>query len=406
MTTITGRVVAGTLPAYGAPDPVPNVVVYVPNAPLQTFRPGVQCNPCGADLTGNPLVSAKTRYDGTFSIANVPAGSGIPLVIQLGRWRREVSVDIPACTSTAVGDIRMPRNQGEGDIPLTAISTGSVDPLECVLLKMGVDPQEFTPSSGTGRIHLYTSTNDPGSGASAGPDTLGETWLMDAGGTYMNYDQILFPCWGFRSAKNANELANLVRYANAGGRFFATHFSYSWLYQNSPFNATAQWNVDYTFFDSQISANVQLPATNPEGAVFSEWLGAAGALSQASPPQVLISSPRHDIDAVQGASVDWIDSMDTLHPGRTPWLLHYAFDTPLGATSPCGRVIYSDFHVTSGTTGPNQAFPSECDGNPLSAPRNPRIHNLGLVFVCHLESAAHVHAGHLQQPEYRVWAGR
>ena len=39
----------------------------------------------------------------------------------------------------------MPRNsEAKGDIPLTAISTGDVDAIECVLLKMGVDPTEFT----------------------------------------------------------------------------------------------------------------------------------------------------------------------------------------------------------------------------------------------------------------------
>jgi hypothetical protein len=368
VTTITGRVMAGTLPVYGAPDPVPNVLVYVPNAPLQGFQRGVQCSQCGADVSGNPLVSTKTGYDGTFSLANVPAGNSIPLVIQLGRWRREVQVSIPACGTTAVGDIRMPRNQNEGDIPLTAISTGSSDSVECVLLKMGVDEAEFTPSGGTGRIHLYSSTSDSGAGVNAGPGTLGESALMDVGGTYMNYDQILLPCWGSRALKNNNELGNLVSYANAGGHFFATHYSYSWLYENSPFNTTAKWNVDYTGVNGPIAANVQLPPTNPKGSVFSQWLGVAGALSRTNPAQVSISVPRHDVDAVRGASVDWIDSVDTFHGGTTsPWLLHYTFDTPVGATSQCGHVIYSDFHVTDGATTPLQTFPSECDYNPLTA---------------------------------------
>ncbi|HEY8041274.1 MAG TPA: hypothetical protein VIF15_15815, partial [Polyangiaceae bacterium] len=122
LTTITGRVVAGTLPIYGSPDPVPNVVVYVPNAPLQPFKPGVTCSQCGAEVTGSPLVQTTTAFDGTFTLPNMPAGNGIPVVIQLGRWRRTVFFNVPACATPAqnVGDIRMPRNQGEGDIPLTA----------------------------------------------------------------------------------------------------------------------------------------------------------------------------------------------------------------------------------------------------------------------------------------------
>ena len=45
-------------------------------------------------------------------------------------------------------------------IPLTAISTGAVDSIECVLLKMGVDESEFTGTAaggGGGRIHLYSA---------------------------------------------------------------------------------------------------------------------------------------------------------------------------------------------------------------------------------------------------------
>ena len=47
-----------------------------------------------------------------------------------------------------------------GDIPLTAISTGAVDSLECILLKMGVDESEFAGTGaggGGGRIHLYSA---------------------------------------------------------------------------------------------------------------------------------------------------------------------------------------------------------------------------------------------------------
>jgi len=214
VTTITGKVVAGTLPIYGTPDPVPNVLVYVPNGPLLSFTQGAQCSQCGADVSGNPLVSTTTAFDGTFTLANVPAGNNIPLVIQLGRWRREIRVNIPACATTAVSDgvgsttIRMPRNKTDGynntaDIPLTAISTGSVDFLECVLLKMGVDAGEFTSNASTGRIHIYSCAadnssrnNGPGNpGASAPGGSQCEEALMGNGGTYMNYDQILLPCW-------------------------------------------------------------------------------------------------------------------------------------------------------------------------------------------------------------------
>ena len=41
--------------------------------------------------------------------------------------------------------------------------------------------------------------------------------------------------------------------------------------------------------------------------------------------------------------------------------MHYTFNTPVGAapTAQCGRVMYSDFHVSTGATGTG-TFPAEC----------------------------------------------
>src|SRR5439155_11565917 len=66
-----------------------------------------------------------------------------------------------------------------GDIPKIAISTGAADALECLPLKLGIDPSEISSSTGTGRIHLYTNmgnTNNAGKGAA----TFKAGW---AGGT-------------------------------------------------------------------------------------------------------------------------------------------------------------------------------------------------------------------------------
>jgi hypothetical protein len=373
-TTVTGTVVAGTLPQYGNPDPVPNVLVYVPNAPLQPFAPGVQCSTCGAEVSGSPLIQTTTAFDGTFTLTNVPVGNNIPFVIQLGRWRREVFFNVPQCVTTPLGNIRMPRDQSEGDIPLTAISTGAVDSIECVLLKMGVAQQEFTTDTGGGRMHVYSTGSDydarnkDGAGASLGAATPGETALMGATGTYMNYDQILFPCWGNRFTKSATELGNLVTYANAGGHFFATHFSYSWLFQNTPFNTVAVWNVDADYAGGNqppntMTANVNLPPTNPKGTVFSEWLHLVGAMP--TPQNITINNPRHDVDTVVAPTVDWIDGNDKVTSSFQT--LHLTFDTPVGSSNQCGHVIYSDFHVTNAAVSPATVFPAECTTGPLTA---------------------------------------
>ena len=186
-----------------------------------------------------------------------------------------------------------------------------------------------------------------------------------AAGTFANYDQILFPCWGVdpttknsTNAKPNAELQNLVTYANEGGHFFATHYSYTWLYKNNPFNTTATWDVNYNSFNSG-TAQVQVPTVNPEGTIFTEWLHLVGALP--TPPNLTILNPRHDVDKVVAPSVDWISGAD---PGDgTAMLYHYTFDTPVGAQNQCGHAIFSDFHVANASAGPTTIFPAECMKN-------------------------------------------
>jgi hypothetical protein len=384
-TTITGRVLAGVsawVPPGTTPDPVPNALVYVPSAPVQAFQPGARCAQCGADVSGAPLVATTSAFDGTFTLVNVPVGTHIPVVVQLGRWRRQVFLDVTAsCATNALGDIHLPRNRSEGDIPLTAISTGAVDSVECLLLKMGVDESEFsgTSAGGGGRIHLYSAGFGTADASGHGPgaalvDSQPEAALLGSGGTFMAYDQIMLPCWGDAFVKSNDELANLVSYANAGGRFFATHFSYTWLFQNSPFDSTAHWNVNADR-NSTANGGLGVPfvgnvdvAGNPKGNVFVQWLGLLGALSSTSPPQVTIQAGRHDVDAVTGSSVDWIDGTDPSPPSasQSQMLLHYTFDTPVGQSAQCGHAIFSDFHVNNQGSTNASFFPDECDSSALT----------------------------------------
>jgi hypothetical protein len=410
--TLSGTVIAGTLPIYFATgqtqgDPVPNVLVYVPNettypyvtafTPRSSESQAQQCSTCGADVSGNPLVETYTAYNGTFTLLNVPVGNNIPIVIQLGRWRRVFTVNT-TCGSNSnwqahavlangtteaadagtmpAGILRMPRTQAEGDIPLTALSTGSIDAMECVLLKMGVDQSEFTVASvtnpnGGGRIQMYQGN---GASCSSGGTTPAETALMgttsDGGtgtGTWNDFDQIILPCWGVDptttnspSAKSAAAQANLVTYGNNGGHFFTTHYSYAWLYENGPYVNAANWDVNADTSINSMTGVVSplVPTTSP--GVFLEWLNAVNATSAytANPlaGDVSIANARHDVDSVAGSSTAWITGTDPSPPrGKTSNMaLHFTFDTPVNATSQCGHAIFSDFHVANSATGPAQ----------------------------------------------------
>ena len=158
--------------------PVPNAAVYVPNAAVAAFAPGVACETC-ATASGSPLVSTTTDANGHFLLPNMPVSTpgkvvDIPVVVQLGRWRKQFTIQTTACTNTLVPSVggaainktaALPGKKADGDIPLTAISTGAVDGLECVFRKMGVEDSEFTDGAGTGRIRLYQDNGALISGA-------------------------------------------------------------------------------------------------------------------------------------------------------------------------------------------------------------------------------------------------
>ena len=83
-TTITGKVYApdGKLPLY-------NVLVYVPNGDVPPLAEGAACDRCGASVV-NPVTSAVTDETGSFVLRGAPAGVDIPIVIQVGKWRRHL----------------------------------------------------------------------------------------------------------------------------------------------------------------------------------------------------------------------------------------------------------------------------------------------------------------------------
>ncbi len=423
-TTLSGKVLdpAGVNPLY-------NVLVYIPNNPsdpnLKSFPVGPTCDVCGATAAGDPLVTTHTATDGTFTLSGVPVGSSIPVVIQLGRWRRMFNVNISnSCGANTVsgGQLLMPRNKSEGNIPLTAIVTGDADAMECVFKKMGIDQAEFTNPSGAGRIHIYqgdvggtfnipigylaptdrgfTNCNiDPffgggtcqyhGGGARIDSSTPSETALFQST-TMNNYDMVIMSCQGAAPFSNSSgtitdpslsQYSKLVSYTNTGGRMFATHFSYTYLTQggsSNPFYGTANWDLGRDLFTSATAVIDTNTSDNPKGPDFAKWMQTVGALSSNNPPSFTVGEPRWDVDSVIPPSQQWMTWKNPQGGQSTSknqsHTLHYTFNTPIGAQSSkqCGRGLFSDFHVvltTSGsTTGTyNQTFPTECDSGPMTA---------------------------------------
>jgi len=370
-TTLTGKVYApnGTLPLY-------NAIVYVPNSTPAAFTDGVTCDRCNGSVSGDPVVITTTDSSGSFTLTNVPVGSNIPLVIQLGKWRTQTTIpSVPACVSTPLdaGATSLPKNHTLGDIPKMAIATGSADPFECLLLKMGVDASEITEPGGTGRISFYKGEHSPGTTISA--QTPSATQLYGNLTTLMQYDVVMLPCEGGEYDQSTGR-DNIGAYVNAGGRVFTTHYSYDWWhYTNSPFEKVGMiWSPELgDNYNNAAGIQGVLNTSFPKGMAFAQWLIAAGVSAASPMGQLNIIQDRHDITGANPMyAQEWITYDYGSNKGGKG-VQHMTFNTPLdappddmGVPQYCGRAVYSDFHVAQAEADKSKPFPTACQSGPLT----------------------------------------
>jgi hypothetical protein len=360
-TSVSGTVYApnGTLPLY-------NVTVYVPNGTPSAFPEGATCDQCGTVLSGNPLVQTTTDTEGHFTLPDMPATDAVPLVVQVGKWRRQIVIpSVPQCTDSplAEDDTRLPRNQGEGDIPLMALTTGSADALECLLRKIGIDDSEFTTAGGSGRVHLFAGAggtdqydSSTGGGATFAPAT--DLWGSAAiTPDLTTYDVVLLSCEGGQNPdqKDATALTAMKDYADIGGRVFMSHWHNYWI-EAGP----APWPSTVTRENLADLGNVTADVNRgfDRGEALAQWLLNVQASTVLGKIDVI--DTQHTITGVNDALVDtWIHLDDNAN--GQPSIQYMSFTTPLEADEEdrCGRVVFSDIHVSSGDdSNTSLAFPS------------------------------------------------
>jgi hypothetical protein len=389
-TTITGTVYD---PA--AKNPLYNIEVYVPAGPLMPLPAGVPtgadaCS-CSALFKSGAVTSTSTGVDGTFKLTGVPVGNAVPVVVQVGKWRRVFHIDVTACIDNAAPDksITLPGSVTEPDdsMPDIAVSTGASDSLECLMLRMGLPATEYVAgATGPGHVHIFSGgsaaagggrgrmvggpENPPMPGAPASSTTL---WASQA--QLMPYDIVLLSCEGGETY-DANPPA-LEAYLNAGGRAFASHFHYSWfsgpIGSAQAYAAPAAWGTNLATWtanggmgngpiagviDTTLNGSAQPFA---KGVALQQWLGLVGALGTDGVPanELAIYQPRDNaaVAAANTPSQPWITA--------DPWTLYFSFDAPVNAVatgdggSPyCGRAVFSDLHVAGNPTTMDTAPPA------------------------------------------------
>ena len=388
-TTISGKVYDPAMK-----DPLYNVAVYVPSRALDPLPRGVPTGTdacqCSALYKAGAVVSATTDVDGSFTLTNAPVGSDVPLVLQIGKWRRVVHIAVTQCQDNAQPDKSLallgtvPAGDTDDNMPDIAVSTGSADTLECLMLRIGLPASEYVAGAGTtGHVHLFAG-GDP-KGTTGGPDGTPEMPglmgapesdqnLWDSQGHMMPYDITLLSCEG-GEAYNARPDV-LEQYLNAGGRVFASHYHYSWfsgpLAAMSPntYSAPAAWGNNLATWSANgggAGAPMQLvdgvvdqtlngsTQAFPKGVALFKWLGLLGALgvNGARPNDLPIYQPRYNANVVPANRVSqpWITT-GANGGGNT---MYFSFDTPVnappsadgGPPSYCGRAVFSDLHVAA-----------------------------------------------------------
>lgn len=384
-TTITGvvNIPAGTLPLY-------NATVYIPNGRVAPIKNGASCDRCDQVYSGDPIVSATTDVSGRFTLVNAPSGKDIPLVIRLGKWRRQVVIpSVAPCTENTLGleDTRLPRNTQEGDLPKFALVTGEYDATECLLRKIGIDDSEFTLPGGSGHVNLFaghggTKAYRPrfnnGAAFPVASDTSGmsDGWWSKPG-NLTPYDILVLSCEGqqFMNEKSLTARQALKDYIDIGGRVFASHWQNAWIVGGpAPLPTVA------TFFPQNMARNYQsvmagIETSHDKGAALADWLLNFGASMQRG--QLPIQQARSTVISInKNIATSFVYYDDPLRMMRDEQ--YFSFFAPIGVPprEQCGRMVFTDIHVSGNDagnptpgldlSGANWPFPNGCLSTSLS----------------------------------------
>jgi hypothetical protein len=391
----------------------------------------------------------------------IPVGTEFLLVVQAGKFRRAVPFLVEATdacttldrTTVALPDnpTRLPRDLSDGlavNIPHVAITTGDYDAMECVFEKIGLAHSLFTSPALAGPIHLYrdngawptadlrgcagcaactgnacrrtfcagcencsgttecTACQEPivqactDAGTPTTTEAIDSSLLHQEGGRITEYDMVISNCRGNADgapAADSDDAANVRRYVNRGGRFFASHYSHNWIQQGTdPYSAASPLDtglapaVVWQAHDMNISNGTGILSQNPPRdhaspriQTFIDWMVSEGAVDPAT-LSFNIPEPRSRATTLGEFTEEFVYCEGGVCDRESRWRpQQVAFNTPYAAPdtgAACGRVVYSGFHVS--VTGTNaQTFPEHCVGD-LTPPEKTLLYLLFDLGAC------------------------
>jgi hypothetical protein len=276
-------------------------------------------------------------------------------------------------------------------------------------------------------VHLYTNTGAsapspyagqgaskfvagwPGSASPTG-DGFGDAktmWGNNAPATpdhLADYDIVMLSCEGRQDpgSKLQPAMDALKAYADTGGRVFMSHWHNIWIggEDGNASHGIASWQAvtqfNYAAPQNDPAQLAVIDETVPKGQSFAQWMLNVGGSTVRD--QVVVNDPRYtlqaQVDPTKSERMVWVDPAQeypdcatTTPPNTQPC------STPFGETSvqdlqfltpvenpddqKCGKVVFSDMHVSSGSTSsPGTDYPGGCAMGDLS----PQEKALAFIF--------------------------
>jgi hypothetical protein len=422
-TKVIGKVYdpAGKNPVYGA-------MVYFP-AQLDSLAsissgPGNLCGRC-VEPSGNPVAGAISGPDGSFVIERAPVGRQIPLVVQLGKWRRVTFIDVTtACGDNPISEadlVRLPRSRSDGQkvsLPRIAVAAGAGDRVQCLLRRMGIEASEFTNPDGLGSVNIYNQPSALGADPAGRYDGTinGGVAFPDAAGFWSDinqlnkYDIVVLACGGNAGAADPTRTipnpitdaakASMVKYLSGGGRVLGEHYHSAWIRSfpprssqqsnagvASPLGAdVASWYANVEPTDATSSAvpagttvDGRVDTSFAKGLDFANWLVAAKAAEVVGTFPLKGDVKRTALDELSASpsAQRWIYQpvSDADLGGAAAYTHFLSFNMTSGgqlvdrratdANNLCGRFVYTGLHVDSADTSMHT---SDLDDSARTAP--------------------------------------
>ena len=294
-------------------------------------RPGVSCETCAAQASGSPIVSALTGPDGTFTLTDTPCGANIPLVIQVGRWRRQIIIPIVACCGN--------RAHRRPDPPAAQPHRGRHPAHRGGHRQRR--PDRVRAAQDRHRPAASTPTRPaPAACASIAPTAATLSAATPSASQLFEQPGASWPSTT-RSSPTARapsttsprrQQTNVLDYTNAGGRLFASHYSYIWLFhERAASTRTAIWDVDQTS-DPPAVPSLTASSTRPSPRA---WPSPVAPRSWAPRPRsgrsrVQRRPPTTPTWSATRPSQRWMSTTPTV-PERRDHPDDYTFNTPVGA---------------------------------------------------------------------------